>query len=284
MALYETARSQKESLLEYVAADVARSLEGVRALIIETSGFVAASRTDYPAIVDRLRSLERNRNVLIAYYAGMTPHANGGVFLSSSGWAPPDGFDQTALPWFFSALADDGFYYSAPYRDGRSEDLYVTVSHRVKASGRETIGVIGIDLRLSSTLSGIEWHEPEDEAYLVHRDTPAIIPIISHRPAATLRDLAERGVPIAIAIKDAPFAAATYVSTSAVPLEAGRLFAILLVPCIGLAALSYAATRASGKPSRTTAIEGSAYGGDAPFEPPENPSTKQDHAIPFEEL
>ena len=92
------------------------------------------------------RIVASNPDVSDAYWSGEVPFFKGGFIITSSGWVPQAGFDQTTRGWFRNAKAITGTYVTDPYIDAITNKLVVSVTEKVVAQSGEAAGVVGVDL------------------------------------------------------------------------------------------------------------------------------------------
>lgn len=84
------------------------------------------------------------------YYASTTPISQGGFFIDSSGWTPPQGWDATQRPWFKDAVAaPNRIIFEEPYIDDSTGDLTITMSKAARGPNGNIVGVVAVDINLA---------------------------------------------------------------------------------------------------------------------------------------
>jgi len=71
------------------------------------------------------------------YFCDALSYQKGGIWIESSGWVPPPEWDQYVRGWFLNAMKSPEPALTAPYIDGITGKLVVTVAVRIDdASGK----------------------------------------------------------------------------------------------------------------------------------------------------
>lgn len=128
---------------------LARSLAGTRPV----------QEVDVPAMRDLfIQAVLARSSYLRAVYLGTEEGAmhEWGVGAEFVDYAPSfaPGYDPRVRPWYRAARDRGGFTVSAPYRYASVDDVGITCALPVGAPGGERIGVLGLDILLSS-LGGV---------------------------------------------------------------------------------------------------------------------------------
>jgi len=133
---------------------LARSLAGTRIV----------QEVDVPAMRDLfIQSVLARSSYLRAVYlgtveGGMHEWGVGAEFVDYTPSFPPD-YDPRVRPWYQAARAKDGFTVSTPYRYASVDDIGITCALPVAGPDGRKLGVLGLDILLSSlggVLAGLE--------------------------------------------------------------------------------------------------------------------------------
>jgi signal transduction histidine kinase/CheY-like chemotaxis protein/HPt (histidine-containing phosphotransfer) domain-containing protein len=73
----------------------------------------------------------------------------GGVFMSGSGWIPPEGYDPQKRVWYLDAVEADGkIAVTKPYIDANTGDVTITFARRIFDDDGEPLAVVCLDVLL----------------------------------------------------------------------------------------------------------------------------------------
>ncbi|ONI47474.1 hypothetical protein AN644_05105 [Candidatus Epulonipiscium fishelsonii] len=95
---------------------------------------------------------------------------------SSTDWVPEEGFDPTLRDWFIGAVSSSDCYITDPYLDINTNELVVTISHKVTNAGNIT-GVVAVDISIDGFQDIMENLVKEDGIYtfVVNREDEIIL-------------------------------------------------------------------------------------------------------------
>ena len=139
-ARMDTAASRIDSW-HLVNAQTVRSLRneavGYRSNIFQLEPSLAAGVRDNPELSTM-------------YWTSVEKLNEGGTLVEATGWVPPPDFDQYGQQWFLDSLNTSDIILTAPYLDTITGELVVTVSARVEDENKRVIGVVGLDVLLTT--------------------------------------------------------------------------------------------------------------------------------------
>ncbi|ONI38367.1 hypothetical protein AN639_01980 [Candidatus Epulonipiscium fishelsonii] len=90
-----------------------------------------------------------------------------GDFIDHTGWVPDKSYDATQRIWYKEALATEGCYITDPYLDADTGGQVITVSHKVTDSSGSVIGVIGMDIYMTTLTDLVKEISAEAGIYIV---------------------------------------------------------------------------------------------------------------------
>ncbi|ONI47475.1 hypothetical protein AN644_05110 [Candidatus Epulonipiscium fishelsonii] len=90
-----------------------------------------------------------------------------GDFIDHTGWVPDESYDATQRIWYKEALATEGCYITDPYLDADTGGQVITVSHKVTDSSGSVIGVIGMDIYMTTLTDLVKEISAEAGIYIV---------------------------------------------------------------------------------------------------------------------
>lgn len=90
--------------------------------------------------------------------------SNENVMAAGSGYVAEPGIDFTSRSWFAGALAVDGLYFDAPYRDADSGRIVITISRKVVVNG-STVGVLAGDIFVDTVVDIVNQCEVPENSY-----------------------------------------------------------------------------------------------------------------------
>jgi len=94
--------------------------------------------------------LKENSDLSSMYFFDVVRKKDGGKIIEATGWIPPDEYDQYTRGWFTDTIATKNVILTAPYIDSITGKLVVTVSVRVDDAKGKTLGVVGLDVLLTT--------------------------------------------------------------------------------------------------------------------------------------
>jgi methyl-accepting chemotaxis protein len=124
--------------------------QNARTLRIEALNRIDAIDSIRPSVVAALKD---NADLSSVYFFDIVRKKDGGKFIEATGWIPPDGYDQYTRGWFTDTIKTKNVILTAPYIDSITNKLVVTVSVRIEDAEGKTLGVIGLDVLLTTVES-----------------------------------------------------------------------------------------------------------------------------------
>ncbi|MDR2398036.1 MAG: methyl-accepting chemotaxis protein [Spirochaetaceae bacterium] len=94
----------------------------------------------------------------------------GGYFAASTGWIPPDAWNQLERPWYLDAKKAPGkIAFTLPYVDAASGGLVITLTRSVFDKDGRDLGVIGADVSIDSLRTILKEHSalPQQQSFLL---------------------------------------------------------------------------------------------------------------------
>lgn len=97
-----------------------------------------------------IAGVDDNPDLSAMYFCDMVPYYQGGIWIESGGWIPPDDYDQYTRAWFANAIEQSEPILTEPYMDMITNSLVVSVAGRIEGDQGEMLGVIGLDVLLTT--------------------------------------------------------------------------------------------------------------------------------------
>ncbi len=91
-----------------------------------------------------------NPDLTSIYFCDIKKISEGGLFLDATGWIPPVDYDQYKRSWFVDSLKTPDVLLVSPYIDAMTNKLVVTVAIRVANAEGQAVGVVGLDVLLTT--------------------------------------------------------------------------------------------------------------------------------------
>lgn len=95
--------------------------------------------------------------------------SNENVMAAGSGYVPEPGLDFTKRSWFVGALAAEGLYFDAPYRDADSGRIVITISRKIAVDGN-IVGVLAGDIFVDTVVDIVNRCEVPQNSYAMLLD------------------------------------------------------------------------------------------------------------------
>ena len=169
-----------------INSDVMERMEPINVNLENFANFAALS-DDTSILQPLVTILSQNLDYSNSFYYGSsTPLKNGGTFIESSGWVPPETFEHTDRDWYKAAVSNKGkITYADPYLDALSGTLAVAVAKSVTGPDGKTKGVVACDIlmdKLAAVINDIQLSKNSKIAiindkgyYLSNKDTSKIM-------------------------------------------------------------------------------------------------------------
>ncbi|ONI44384.1 hypothetical protein AN641_07420 [Candidatus Epulonipiscioides gigas] len=85
--------------------------------------------------------------------------------IHSDYWEAPPDYDPTSREWYIKALTTDTFYMTEPYVDATTGELVVSFSDAIRDENNQVVGVLGMDIYLTTLHDIIKNISNEDGLY-----------------------------------------------------------------------------------------------------------------------
>ena len=121
--------------------------QNIKALRNETAGRIRdleGLRQSFAA------GVKDNPELSSIYYTAVKKISEGGEVIEASGWSPPADFDQYGQGWFVESLKSTDIVLTSPYLDVITGKLVVTISSRADDPQGKPLGVVGLDVLLTT--------------------------------------------------------------------------------------------------------------------------------------
>ncbi|MBR1639670.1 MAG: hypothetical protein IJ688_09830 [Treponema sp.] len=132
-------------------------LEKMDPVIVNVENFAnfATLTDDSEVLYALVKTFSKNLQYASSFYYGNTvKRSQGGLFLESNDWQPPESFEHTERQWFVSAQKNPHqMNFSTPYLDAETNKLAVTVSKAVLDEQGRLKGVVSCDIQLDELIA-----------------------------------------------------------------------------------------------------------------------------------
>ncbi|MDR2602917.1 MAG: methyl-accepting chemotaxis protein [Spirochaetaceae bacterium] len=156
-------QKQAQLAMSYLEADIKNALQPAVDMAEYAAAFVPRVPS-YETLKDILESmLPAFPTVFEIYYGTTASRFDGGNFVSATGWNPyfdNPSWDQVKRPWFIDGMANIGkTVITEPYEDTSTGEICLTIVHTVDDGKGGVMGVVGIDVYLSTLTRIINSHK-----------------------------------------------------------------------------------------------------------------------------